>query len=312
MKQTSQLNDLQIQNSDLQVNKLNLLADTIENFANRNPKDIANEFINKLQDAYVKGNLQHLSYLYDYVFNKLSSTAFATKRWPSPSSLAQGESIKPIVIQLYNELSFRHIFSRLNSSVTIQTRLETYKNYLELLSNDFTVKELEKNQLPANWIWDILDEFVYQFVSFCFFKNKLGSEGDQSEIEKLNESNLPTLGQVSDILTRFLENSDILDEKQRLKDLPAVLNSQQIFGYYAYAAKIKLFMSTGKFDDAKQLINYFDYKVVPVFTKAWSSLINLFYFSGLNYFKNHQFVFCGRILEQIIIFYLKYSRFFSK
>lgn len=312
MKQKDQQIDLHIDNGDLLDNNLNLLADTIENFATRNPKDIANEFINKLQDAYTKGNLQHLSYLYDNVFNKLSSTAFATKRWPSTGSLAENDQIKPVVIQLYNELSYRHVFSRLNSTVTIQTRLETYKNYLELLSNDFAAKELEKNQLPANWIWDILDEFVYQFVSFCFYKNKLGSEGDQTEVDQLNESNLPTLSQVTDILQRFLDNSGVLDEKQRFKDLPNHLSSQQIFGYYAYAAKIKLFMSTGQFDDAKQLINYFDYKVAQVFTKAWSSLINLFYFSGLNYFKNHQFVFCGRLLEQIIIFYLKYNRFFSK
>jgi translation initiation factor 3 subunit L len=48
MKQKDQQIDLHIDNGDLLDNNLNLLADTIENFATRNPKDIANEFINKL------------------------------------------------------------------------------------------------------------------------------------------------------------------------------------------------------------------------------------------------------------------------
>ena len=312
MNSISDQKELYIDTADLPVKNLDLFADTLANTANRKTKEIAYEFIKKLEDAFKTGNLQNMSYLYDYVFNKLSSTVFSNKRWPGARHLPNFKKIHPVVVQLYNELTYRHIFARLNSSVNIQTRLDTFSNYVDLLSNDFQPKQLDKNQLPASWIWDILDEFIYQFVSFCFYKNKLGSGSESEEKKLINETNLPTLTQVTDILSKFINNSNILDDKQRFNNLPSTVTTQHLFGYYSYAAKIKLMMSTGFFEEAKQLVNYFDFKVAQVYTKAWSSLVNLFYFSGLNYLKNHQFVFCGRLLEQVVNFYLKYGHFYSK
>lgn len=154
-----------------------------------------------------------MSYLYDYVFNKLSSSVFSHRRWPAAKNLPGFKKIKPVVVQLYNELTYRHIFARLNSSVTVKTRLDTFSNYVDLLSNDFVPQGLHKNQLPASWIWDILDEFIYQFVSFCFYKNKLGSDSESKDKSLITEKNLPTLGQVTEILSKFIDNSEILDDK---------------------------------------------------------------------------------------------------
>lgn len=41
-------------------------------------------------------------------------------------------------------------------------------------------------ELPNQWLWDIIDEFIYQFQSFCQFKSR-GNNRTESEIETLNE-----------------------------------------------------------------------------------------------------------------------------
>jgi hypothetical protein len=32
--------------------------------------------------------------------------------------------------------------------------------------------------LPEQWLWDIIDEFIYQFQSFCVWRSKIKSKSD--------------------------------------------------------------------------------------------------------------------------------------
>ena len=32
--------------------------------------------------------------------------------------------------------------------------------------------------LPEQWLWDIIDEFIYQFQSFCVWRSKVKSKSD--------------------------------------------------------------------------------------------------------------------------------------
>lgn len=34
-------------------------------------------------------------------------------------------------------------------------------------------------QLPNQWLWDMVDEFVYQFQSFCQYRAKMKSKTEQ-------------------------------------------------------------------------------------------------------------------------------------
>lgn len=41
-------------------------------------------------------------------------------------------------------------------------------------------------QLPNQWLWDMVDEFVYQFQSFCQFRAKMKNKTEQ-EIATLKQ-----------------------------------------------------------------------------------------------------------------------------
>ena len=34
-------------------------------------------------------------------------------------------------------------------------------------------------ELPEQWLWDIIDEFIYQFQSFCVWRSKAKSKSDE-------------------------------------------------------------------------------------------------------------------------------------
>lgn len=52
--------------------------------------------------------------------------------------------------------------------------------------------------LPEQWLWDIIDEFIYQFQSFCVWRSKIKSKSDD-ELAMLADA-----GQVRSSAFRFL------------------------------------------------------------------------------------------------------------
>jgi hypothetical protein len=42
-------------------------------------------------------------------------------------------------------------------------------------------------ELPIQWVWDIIDEFIYQFQEFCQYRSKLKNKSPD-EIAKLKSN----------------------------------------------------------------------------------------------------------------------------
>ena len=98
---------------------------------------------------------------------------------------------------LYRELYYRHVYSRL--SPDIDDRFHSYENSCELFNyllspylnlqvfpHLFNVcsASLDSDgpvslQLPDQWLWDILDEFIYQFQSFSVWRSKAKNKTEE-------------------------------------------------------------------------------------------------------------------------------------
>jgi translation initiation factor 3 subunit L len=102
-----------------------------------------------------------------------------------------------IFLILYRELYYRHVYSRLQPN--IDDRFHSYENSCELfnyLLSKWFLFYLQRNMnydhyipwadsdgpvpldLPEQWLWDIIDEFIYQFQSFCVWRSKVKSKSD--------------------------------------------------------------------------------------------------------------------------------------
>ena len=68
--------------------------------------------------------------------------------------------------------------------------------------------------LPIQWVWDIIDEFIYQFQSFTQYRSKVVRQGkDKDEIDEISQR--PSTWNVHivlNVLHKLIEKSNINEQ----------------------------------------------------------------------------------------------------
>jgi hypothetical protein len=64
------------------------------------------------------------------------------------------------------EIYYRHLYARCTPD--LRQRCDSWKNYCELFG--LLLQSKVNMQLPNPWLWDMIDEFIYQFQSFCQYR----------------------------------------------------------------------------------------------------------------------------------------------
>lgn len=291
-----------------------IAQDTEENYTTGAPIDHARKFIKELQRALQQGKTDELLILYDRKFNKISDTQFKTSMWPSVEEIEEDENFEVDVdtFFLYNELTFRHAYSRLHTNLAPEVRINTFKNYMDFFKQ---LSETKENiALPNQWIWDMLDEFLYQFQNFCQFRAKIKDETDPSYqyyLENIDE--IWTFDAVATTLTTFVEKSKILQPgKNVLADQQTVPNILFYLGHYSMVCLLRLHTLVGDYAAALKAIEPIDFKRLHIYTKSFPCLISLFYYAGFCYLMQKKYKESVKLLEFMLSFYLKYKQFYSK
>lgn len=93
-------------------------------------------------------------------------------------------NVDNIFLILYRELYYRHVYSRLQPN--IDDRFHSYENSCELFNYLLNSEGPVTLQLPEQWLWDIIDEFIYQYQVFCTWRSKIKSKNDD-ELALLEE-----------------------------------------------------------------------------------------------------------------------------
>ena len=71
--------------------------------------------------------------------------------------------------------------------------------------------------LPVQWIWDIVDEFVYQYQEYCQFQSKIKDRTQEETAQmKLNPKVWNVVGVIK-YLVRLISKSDIKNTLEREK-----------------------------------------------------------------------------------------------
>lgn len=137
-----------------------------------------------------------------------------------------------IFMMLYNELFYRHLYAHVTSFPELEEAHQSYLNYCALFDallsmsillfyrtcwstwiNSSSFYFLEpKNpvqlELPNQWLWDIIDEFIYQFQKFSTYRSKLKRKPEDDAFLGLNPSTWSIQG-VLGILFQLVEKSNI-------------------------------------------------------------------------------------------------------
>jgi len=117
-------------------------------------------------------------------YQRLTERYYKQIPWPTADQIAPlVDPADESFLVLYKELYFRHFHLFLQPSV--DDRIDSFQNYIDLfniiLGLNVDSPELE---LPIGWMWDIFDEFIYQFQSFHQFRTRT-KELTKDEIQLL-------------------------------------------------------------------------------------------------------------------------------
>lgn len=67
---------------------------------------------------------------------------------------------------ILQEMYYRHLYARCTPD--LRQRCESWDNYCDLFG--LLLHSNVNMQLPNQWMWDMIDEFIYQFQSFCQYR----------------------------------------------------------------------------------------------------------------------------------------------
>ncbi|CDJ60071.1 eukaryotic translation initiation factor 3 subunit 6 interacting protein, putative [Eimeria maxima] len=175
-----------------------------------------------------------------------------------------------LIITLYKELYYRHLFLRCPELATWEHRRDSWNNYallVEYLADTSCAKDRETLTLPVQWLWDMLDEFVYQFQeSSRWIQRRCKTLADTTDRKKLlaeleaGDLDVWPAARVFELLQKIVQQSGIKEhllqqqqqQQQQRSDAAAAAKAIEDelglqLGYFALILQLKLHVQVGLF-----------------------------------------------------------------
>ncbi|KAF8791922.1 Eukaryotic translation initiation factor 3 like protein [Argiope bruennichi] len=148
--------------------------------------EVVRNFLLYLAKAISEGNVYELQSMYETSYVKLTERFYKSTPWPLAKDVAAivGDDEKFDI--LYKELYYRHLYARVSGGPSIAERFESYYNYCCLFNLILSASEPVQLELPNQWLWEIIDEFIYQFQNFSHYQSMLNKRSTD-EIEQLRQ-----------------------------------------------------------------------------------------------------------------------------
>merc|ERR1740138_435570 len=167
--------------------------------------------------------------------------------------------------------------------------------------------------LPAQWIWDVLDEFVYHYQTFCNFRNKAIKIQRDKDIRQLREN--PEVFDTTKVLNYLHQLIRVSLIEDYLADTSNPQNrtggaftdeSVRLIGYFALMQLLRLHSLLGDYQLAMQTIERIDFHAeVPLFYQIPACHVTLYYYMGFAYLMLRRYVDAIRSFSDILAFLSK-------
>lgn len=275
------------------------------------------DFLMRLRQSLDNGSVSDLQYLYDEVFPELTEQFYKDKTWPIivvATDLVGGDVSFSI---LYGELYYRHLYAHFPPS--IETRCDSYYNYTSLFNYILSAKDPIDLQLPHKWMWDIIDEFIYQFQTCSLLRMRTGK--NQLSLDELNQlSGVWNVHSVLNVLHSLIDKSNITDQ---LKELNAGRDAEsaggvfgnhtlyRMLGYYSLVGLLRLHSLLGDYYRAIKSLENVDLNRQMMrtmsFVRALACQTTTFYYVSFAYMMMRRYSDAIRTCTNLLV-YLQRSR----
>ncbi|CAK9304333.1 unnamed protein product [Gordionus sp. m RMFG-2023] len=235
------------------------------------PKQVV-EFFNNFQRCINEKKVNEIQNAYDE-FSTIASNYFSEQKMPQVEILNKYFVVSGFFEYLYDQLRYRLLFN--NRKGSLEEFEESYFMHCKLFT--YIMKEDISRQiyLPKQWIWDILDSFIYQFIQYMHYQNST------DEINKL----IWKSAYVFHLLMEFIQTAKFT--KSSYYQMP------KLFGIYSDVQFLKLNAIFGDFhlvlksiegiDSDQEMVMVHDCKATYYYYSAFASMMSREYQQSIRF-----------------------------
>jgi translation initiation factor 3 subunit L len=254
-------------------------------------------------------NVYEILTMYETSFHKLSERYFKASPWPSEKAVAPLVEHDHVFCLLYKEMYYRHLYARLTP--TLEQRCESWDNYCALFG--VILHGNVNMQLPNIWLWEMVDEFIYQFQSFCQYRGKLSTKSpEELELLKRCDGVWNVLG-VLNYLQALIDKSGIVDTLSKERDGEEAFsvndgydysasNVLRLLGYFSMVGLLRVHCLIGDYRSAVKAVEPIDLDKSGMFTKVPGCYITTLYYIGFALMMQSRYCDANRTFNTILLY----------
>ncbi|KAF5381645.1 hypothetical protein D9615_005481 [Tricholomella constricta] len=255
--------------------------------------DVVKGFIVHFHQAVLNNNLGEITVAYESGWNKYTEKFYSRTEWPEAEVIAPLVNDDPIFLILYRELYYRHVYSRLQPN--IDDRFHSYENSCELFNYLLNSDGPVQLELPEQWLWDIIDEFIYQFQVFCTWRSKVKSK-TEDELMMLAEggpvwSSYSVLNVLYSLIQKSRVNEYIVAQQEgktpeEIAEIVGEYGQRPLYrmlGYFSIIGLLRVHVLLGDFTLALKVMDNVELNQKSSFTRVTACHVATYYYVGFCY-----------------------------
>ncbi|KAJ6551477.1 eukaryotic translation initiation factor 3 subunit 6 [Mycena capillaripes] len=255
--------------------------------------DVVKGFIVHFHQAVLENNLPEITVAYESGWNKYTEKFYARTEWPEAEIIAPLVNDDPIFLILYRELYYRHVYSRLQPN--IDDRFHSYENSCELFNYLLNSEGPVQLELPEQWLWDIIDEFIYQFQVFCTWRSKVKSKTDDELVMLADGGPVWSSYSVLNVLYSLIQKSKINEyitahqagkTPEEIAEIVGEYGTRPLYrhlGYFSIIGLLRVHVLLGDFTLALKVMENVELNQKSPYTRVTACTVATYYYVGFCY-----------------------------
>jgi translation initiation factor 3 subunit L len=296
--------------------------------------DAVRKYIVLFRQAVNNGNLAEITTAYEASWNRLTEKFYQRTEWP------EAEVIAPLVeddqkfLTLYRELWYRHVYSRLSPDG--EDRFHSYDNYCDFFNFVLNSEGPVPLELPSQWLWDIIDEFIYQFQSYSQWRNRVSAKSED-ELLLLQDGGVWSSYSVLNVLYSLIQKSRIVEQLQAAHEgedpdeVAGEFGSRSLYkqlGYFSIIGLLRVHVLMGDYTLALKMLDTIDLHKkaqstvaagsassgsgLPSLNRVTACHVTCYYYVAFAYIMLRRYPDAIRCLSHILVFIMRLRQYHTR
>lgn len=267
----------------------------------------------------ISGNVAEMARLYDREFHNLTNNYFKQTSWPEPSAIESLVDDDPTFLLLYKQIYFRHLFSRLQPGMDM--KVASWATYVAIFDGVLDAT-LDLETLPSQWVFDIVNEFVYQYQSYCQFRAKVAAKGEQEIASYMENLFIWDTSKVFGYLHALVRHSKIVEILKEEEGAQAPSEVVKELGYFSLITLARAHVLFGDYYTSLKLLEPIDLfnkssrgeakTTAQIFEKSPGCHVSVFYHMGFAQLMLEDFAAAVRSFSTIILQVNRNRNYYSR